>query len=132
MIIQTNTFICENCDKIVSTTERTAVADDPVVSVPKGWDYNEVDIFVCDNCILKENQMKASKDNLQHASKRIADGDYSDILKVVGIYQTKNLFIMEWYARKMNQYLESKGIKERVTLDTPEQRESFIKAIIKC
>lgn len=55
MIIQTNTWICEKCGKIETTTEEVGMYDDPVVMPPKGdeetsWYINDEDKLVCIDC----------------------------------------------------------------------------------
>jgi hypothetical protein len=54
MIIQTNTFICDDCGKIVSVSEKVRSYDDPVVSVPDGWGFNKDDVLICRECLEKE------------------------------------------------------------------------------
>jgi len=54
-IIQTNTFICEKCDKIISISEETSPYSDPVVIPPDGWGYlKDQNTFACKECIEAE------------------------------------------------------------------------------
>lgn len=64
MIIQTNVWFCERCNKIHSETEEVRVYEDPIVCLPKGWEYyytasRRGDGFLfCDDCWGKENRRK--------------------------------------------------------------------------
>ena len=58
MIIQTNTWICENCEKIESTSEETDMYSDPVVTPPKdrAWAIEpKKDMLFCPECLRKES-----------------------------------------------------------------------------
>jgi hypothetical protein len=56
MIIQTNTFTCEKCNKVESTSVSTSIYDDPVVIPPReGWWYDEDDRLCCPECIKCED-----------------------------------------------------------------------------
>lgn len=55
MIVQTNTWICEVCDRVASTTEIVSPYSDPVVTPPSGeeWCYVIVDDcerLACPSC----------------------------------------------------------------------------------
>ena len=49
-IYQTNTFICEKCDLIVSLSTQEYLGNDPIVIQPSGWCYNSDDILICKDC----------------------------------------------------------------------------------
>jgi hypothetical protein len=55
IVIQTNTFICQRCNKIVSISETADIWCDPTISPPEGWGYLEDESdFVCDKCLETE------------------------------------------------------------------------------
>lgn len=55
-IYQTNLWVCELCDNMVSTSEEVHAHDDPVVSYPPGdpWEYLKVAKeyrLACPDCV---------------------------------------------------------------------------------
>jgi hypothetical protein len=54
-IYQTNTFICEFCGRIISTTEEVNLYDDPTIMPPNNeqWDYVN-DGLACQDCFLSK------------------------------------------------------------------------------
>lgn len=56
MIIQTNTWICEKCIKIISISYEVLPYDDPIVNLPnvQKWGYkiiNGKELLLCEECL---------------------------------------------------------------------------------
>ena len=63
MIIQTNTFICEVCERMESVTKEVGIYDDPVISFPENtkWGYRYIinggdDKLRCPECFERINE----------------------------------------------------------------------------
>ena len=57
MIIQTNTFICDECHAVVSVSVNESLYSDPVIFAPEGWINSKNGDLYCPDCADK---------NLQH------------------------------------------------------------------
>lgn len=55
MIIQTNIYTCDICQKMETETDKVAPYSDPLVSMPKGWELVEGFEFdiICEKCAGK-------------------------------------------------------------------------------
>ena len=60
-IYQTNLWVCELCNKVVSTSKEVGAYDDPVVTYPHGdpWDYVRVakeERLACPDCVARYSE----------------------------------------------------------------------------
>ena len=66
MILQTNTWICEKCSRIVSESEERSVYSDPLLTYPeseRGWEMiyldNGDDLLLCPACVAEHKRQVA-------------------------------------------------------------------------